>query len=194
MTGAITIQADFTDATTSTVLLTEGGLVNVETIPGSDTDIDSLALLDVAGAIETKKIIFESTCTPEHPVYVRWINRFGGWDYHMFEGNKTRETTYDPDVIYSRADGTGIDSTRTRTVSEANREETLICGAEQLDENQFEFLAGIIHSPKIDTYNTTRKAWEGVTIEEKATARRNTATSLGSIEFEFRLIDQDAQF
>lgn len=146
---------------------------------------------DMAG--ESISILFEENCLPDFPVYLRWINRLGGYEYWMFSGRKTFRDDVKRGESYRLGDGQRIDSTATRGELPPTVDSTISCGAEQLDEDDFRLLKGIFLSPYVEKYNEERGLFERVILKD-SNAEWDTANSRGVIDLEFSVIDQPIQF
>lgn len=185
------------EGTTSDVSLSQEELqhVHAEFMPMFEvSDIEKVTFSGPMALIDDIDVIFERTCTPDSPFYVRWINRLGGWEYHMFALHKIWSDTASPSFSFQPVGGEKITATRTREIGAIEYTETVEVGETQLDIDMFRFLKSIITSPNVQHWNEARQAWEGVTLTDKTTASWNTKNSLGQLTLKFTLIDQRTQF
>lgn len=167
--------------------------INVDFVPGETSDIKSLVLSDVLNG-ETLVVDFVETCVPDDPFYVRWINRLGGWEYYMFSSGKRFGTEAQGTDVFVPYSGTLSDAERTRELLALERADFVEMGEEQLDRDTFRLLASIALSPRIDTFNRETGRWEGITLEGKHSFWWNTRSGCGTVNYTFRLIDQNNQF
>lgn len=167
---------------------------DVNFTPGSDLDIKNLVLDSVIGVEEPLTVEFVEACVPDYPFYVRWVNRLGGWEYHMFSANKRKGAEVKETDSFTPYSGTLTGANRTRETLSIERTDVVEVGEEQLNPDTFALLASIALSPRIDVYNTVLQRWEGITVNDKHTAMWDTRTSQGVVGYTFRLIDQNNQF
>lgn len=156
----------------------------------ADVDVISVRGGSPGAALDVE---FEDTCTPEYPVYVRWINRIGGYEYYMFQGYKTyiqdvkRGDTY----TFSRSG----DVTGSPFIGELQPdvEDTISCGAEQLSIDEFELLKSITSSPSIELFDVSRDVFDRVILKDSR-IEWGTSNSRGVISMELILPKQLTQF
>lgn len=171
------------------------GHATVETVPDVAPYITGLTLTDANALVPDTQVIFVPTCTPAHPFYVRWINCDGGFEYYMFDQRKVFEGSAGGAVEFTPEIEDTFATSRTREVLDMTEcKETATVGVEQLDRDAFDMLKGLIYSPRIDRWNPATEQWEGLTHDSTATAAWDTKTSLGSVEFTFRLNEIQLQF
>lgn len=190
------VTANFEGGLQDTLILTASTNTHVDVnfVPGDDYDVANLVLSDVLGLETPLTIDFVDTCVPDNPFYIRWINRFGGWEYYMFSAGKRTGMEVKEADSYAPYSGALTDAYRTREVLALDRTDIAEVGEEQLSPEMYALLASIAVSPRIDAFNPALGRWEGITIEGKHTLWWNTRNSRGAVGYTFRLIDQNNQF
>ena len=125
-------------------------------------------------------------CIPRNPFYVRWINRYGGWDYWMFSKRQTFEReiknlqTFNPYISdYSIVDGTTV-------VIDKTVESKLTIGAEGLTATEWNLLSFIADSVLVQWYNEDSRSWIEI-IVEKTKLEMQTDNALHGMEFTIQL-------
>lgn len=191
-TGGATDTAAMTDEN-DTLHLT------VEFIPGisspENPDITRVALMGVTGVDEIINVVFEKKCTPGNPVYLRWVNDLGGFEYQMFDQHKEYETEAAGIVDFFPSFDDTENVTRTREVLNlTGAKRTIAAGMEQLARDEFDVIAGITVSPRIDMWDTITGKWQGVTLDGNTRTTWDTHHSRGAIELVLRLAEMQLQF
>nr|DAN26490.1 MAG TPA: hypothetical protein [Caudoviricetes sp.] len=181
---------------TTTIPSTSYNVHSVEILPGSLNR--GAAKLEVMGDGEGKAglnmvVEFVERCVPEFPVYVRWINRKGGYEYYMFEGFKTFGQVTKRGDMYEVGGYSGMDSVETFGELPPEVENTIACGAQNLSIEDFELLGGIILSPRVEKFNQERQVFERVILKDTA-KEWNTSSSRGIINLELTTIKEQIQF
>lgn len=129
----------------------------------------------------------QSGCVPDAPFYVRWINTGGGWNYRMFFIQEDSEEVSDIKNVQlvgrnQRDTQATINLTATRTVR---------VGAGCLRRSEFDILKALARSPRIEWYdedlNGGDGGWQRIVLGEEFTAVWNNLSSLGEVQFLFRL-------
>lgn len=132
-------------------------------------------------------ITVQSGCVPDAPFYVRWINTGGGWNYRMFFIQEDSEEVSDIKNVQlvghnQRDTQATINLTATRTVR---------VGAGCLRRSEFDILKALARSPRIEWYdedlNGGDGGWQRIVLGEEFTAVWNNLSSLGEVQFLFRL-------
>ena len=125
-------------------------------------------------------------CVPQNPFYMRWINKYGGYDYWMFEKRQTFERelknveTFKPYTSsLATAHGTDI-------VIDKEVESRVTIGAEGLPANDWKVLAFIACSPFAQWYNEELSLWTNVVVE-KAKLAMQTNNALHGLELTIQL-------
>lgn len=193
--------AYMSDGTTDSLNMTDATNfhVSVEFIPGVESDlspdIDRVVLTDFYGTIADTEVVFDRECTPPDPFYVRWINRQGGFEYQMFDENKTYEKSASGFVEFFPSFADTAEASRTREIIDiTGAKATAAVGIELLDRDEFDRISTIMFSPRIDVYNRELTRWEGITLDNTTRATWDTRTSRGTLGFVFRLKDIQLQF
>ena len=132
--------------------------VLVESLTGEDWESEE----KVVQLMDSTKIIGT-------PVYLRWLNQLGGYDYYMFylkdivESTKSLSINKYPSNLqahHNQHDGT------TKVISKVNIEHWTI-GANWLTIAEFNELRKICRSPKVDLWMPDKSAFLGVVIADK---------------------------
>jgi hypothetical protein len=172
--------------------------LTVEFIPGissaTNTDISDLKLSNSDG--ETIITVeFERMCAPENPLYLRWVNDLGGFEYQMFDQYKEYGTEAAGIVDFSPAVDSTEDGWRTREVINlTGAKRTITAGLEQLTRDDFDLVASVSLSPRIDMWDVVTGKWLGVTLDGNTKTTWDTRTLRGAIELTLRLGVLQLQF
>ena len=127
------------------------------------------------------KLKIECRCLPNNPFYLRWINRYGGWDYWMFEKRQTYEynqsdlqqyTPYIDDFSSSTVSGTA------KLVSK-EVEETVLVGSENLTAKEWRIVADIVKSSVVQWYNKDIERWIDVMLTKQKIVMQSDSTYNG---------------
>lgn len=98
---------------------------------------------------EKKRIKVKSGCV-DNPVYLRWVNQFGGYNYWLFGKRQVEETKPENDHVITRTVGK---VSSTRSVQEVIRktvERTMTVGAVGLTKNDLNGIMSIVRSIKVE--------------------------------------------
>lgn len=130
-----------------------------------------------------------SNCGGDDRIYLKWLNKFGGWDYWLFnEHNKVQEANKNIGVLNN--DFENIEDIRSRYVSQGNEvSKTITVKEDYLDTVQFERLSFLLYSPKI--YLLINGEFYEVFI--KAKNKYIQSKALGRIEFTIEFPDSITQ-
>jgi hypothetical protein len=198
MAGQINVTAfDRTGGTDTTALADDGRIhLTFQFIPGSnDADIERIEFADNLGKVGTVYAYFDKQCTPENPLYVRWINDLGGYEYQMFDQRKVYEYFAEDYVdFYPYIEDTTMGLRSREIINIGSIRNTVRVGLEQLERKDFDRIRKLIYSPKIDWYDIGLEKWFGITIGSDPTEIWDSGTSKGTVEFIFRLNDTLVQF
>jgi hypothetical protein len=148
----------------------------------------------LTGILEQEKMNIDHPCTPQSPLYIRWINRLGGWDAWMFKNRQfkkselTKTETFRPTIEeYTRGPA------EADHVLNAEAKETITAGEENLTENEYDNLHLLKYSPLIQQYNKETGEWSRIYLE-KADTEKDTGATRFALEFEFTLPTPKLQF
>lgn len=158
---------------------------------------DIIRLIDCAGFSslnsESRTVTFVDACTPDVPVYVRWINHMGGWEYYMFEGFLGLGQRTKRGNTFRLADASGLNAVETDGELPPTVTDYVTCGAEQLDITSFMSLREIATSPYVQLYDTSRKRFTRCLVSNTDIVW-NTQASRGQIDLELTLMSPYTQF
>ncbi len=136
--------------------------------------------------MSVKSINIVCRCVPRNPFYMRWINKYGGFDYWMFEKRQTYEReiknvdTFKPYVDdYATACGTDL-------LFDKEVESKVTIGAEGLTANEWKILSFIAESPFAQWYSEELNKWIDVVVE-KCKLAMQTHNALHGMEFTIQL-------
>ncbi len=195
------VTAEFDDSSTDTIEVTTDidnsqvprVLIKVENDPHIGPSVKRIIVSDSDG-VEHERAEFIEECLPRDPVYIRWVNRFGGFEYYMFSGFKQFEKAVEDIVNVKLWPGQYIAATQTHQTLGLEYSEAINLGDSGLDQITFNLLSSILTSPYIQIYNTNNARWAGVVLEGSHTAVWDTRNTRGVVNFTIRLIDQAIQF
>ena len=196
---SIAVVAVSREGLTDFVMMTEeyNMHLTVEFAPNGDTptDIERIVLFGNFGENKNINVQFDKRCVPDNPFYVRWVNALGGFEYAMFDQYKAYESAAAGIVDFFPSFSSTTAATRTReflNLEDAKR--TVTVGLEQLDRDEYDRLAGIMFSPRIDVWNRELERWEGITLDGNTKAAWGTHGTKGMVEYRFRLKDVQLQY
>lgn len=186
------VDVTFEDGTTDSIQLTPGDPhMMIEFRPGIDNAIDTVIIHGDLGDLITE-VEFYDKCVPEYPVYIRWINTLGGFEYYMFENNKSYARSANPTNI-TPGESYRHHTLRSKLTLSMEVEDTIDLGEGNLNLDEFRMLGEILTSPKIEYWNTDLEQWETCVLSGKTTAEWNTRNSRGQVGFTLRMLDQPIQ-
>jgi hypothetical protein len=111
----------------------------------------------------TEVIKIEVTQQPCNPVYLRWLNKFGGWDYYCFGKTQTKGIEIDGQEFEKPV----LHDLENMTSREAflNKQafETILVGAENISNDEVLGIKGMLTSAKVEMY--LRGKWFEVLID-----------------------------
>ena len=136
----------FTDLTTPPFSIGWGNLIGIK-FGGEMQD---------AVALQKKSV-------PAHPFYVRWINEFGGYDYHMFECNQQHEYALASQTTYDMQDGDGQ-----QVVLEKRGNHTVEASSGLVSRQDAISIAELVLSPDIRWYDEKASQWIRITAEPQS--------------------------
>ena len=136
----------FTDLTTPILSIGWGNLIGIK-FGGEMQD---------AVALQKKSV-------PAHPFYVRWINEFGGYDYHMFECNQQHEYALASQTTYNMQDGDGQ-----QVVLEKRGNHTIEASSGLVSRQDAISIAELVLSPDIRWYDEKASQWIRITAEQQS--------------------------
>lgn len=173
--------------------------VMVEFIYGPDS-IQRLSFTNTLNMGAVANLYLDEQCVPEHPFYLRWINRLGGWDYHMFECVQmfNRSTTdliqFNPYLDTTESQGyTPGGILRDKVIIDMAPGETMEVGSDWQGKEEYDKLSLMIFSPNVQWWNERLQTWLGV-ILLRHSITRPTNIYRGEIGLEITLPDPIVQF
>lgn len=120
----------------------------------------------MAATSETITLIVKEAC--ENPVYLRWKNLLGGWNYYLFDKRQSKGVSVDSTQEY-RENFTDLAAQQivNNFYTKQSRQEWQLF-AENIETYELELLQGIADSPRVDRYtgDLTTHDWQAVLIED----------------------------
>lgn len=158
---------------------------------------DGILLLDLVNVVSLTTgnytIAVEDACIPDDPVYVRWINVMGGWEYWMFDGSRGLGQRVERGESFKLAGFYDLDAAETDGEMPPTVTDYITCGAEQLERPEFEALKGIATSPYVQIYDTVRGLFTRCLVGNTDIVW-DTQRSRGQIDLELTLMSPYTQF
>ncbi len=135
---------------------------------------------------EVKRIKIDHNCY-NNPVFLVWKNTLGGWDHWLFynaqtESLKTESIGEFTQPAYFIEQSEGLSKSLG-----VNANNTMILGANRLNDNQYLAIKDLITSPKI--YKVETDGAKQIVLMKAGTFSKDTKDRLHSIEFEITLPD-----
>lgn len=162
----------------------------IGTTPGHSYNWDSIYLKSaLLGTKCSQTYLLIQKTAGNNPVYIRWRNRKGGFDYWMFE----KRQTYKTGVADTKKTGLNIsdfeNARATHRVYSRKGAKVMICGATNLNEQEYNALDTIQYSNKIEIYlgpgtKVSSKDWMQIDIDEGENSVM-TDKPAGEIEYTF---------
>lgn len=129
-----------------------------------DTPEDFAVICDLFGGTDLHFVEnYTSVC---QPCFLRWRNRKGGYDTHLFTGRffktKKSKTTGTRDVY---GDNTGDMATNVRPYA-VEGDRLVRCGADSVTDFELDYLTRLPYSPLIEWYDVVNELWTEVMVED----------------------------
>lgn len=200
--GTIKITATRSNSSTSELTVTEKNnrVITVEDVHEVNEEgaglpvLTSLHIAEANTGSQYTRVVFEDTCTPDNPLYLKWINVLGGWSYRMFSHSqeykhkRAKVNTYLPwlvreDPISSEVIQRNLYKERVYG-AEINSTVTVGTGFNGVLEKRE--LLGMLYSPVVYMWLVESHSWIEVTLD-KQTLSENTGTYVGQVEYTLTL-------
>jgi hypothetical protein len=104
---------------------------------------------------------FRVAPTPEHPFYVRWINRYGGWETFMFECNQKYTRQLKANEYYEKYQAEGV-----KTNYHKEGVEIVEVSSGIVSQKVFNELAMLKFSPIIQLYDAMSGTWTDIQVDK----------------------------
>ena len=118
----------------------------------------------MAAVSETITLIVKETCN--NPVYIRWKNIIGGWNYYLFDCRQLKGLSVDSFEQY-RENFTDLENQNivNNFYSKTSREQWQLL-AENIETYELELLQGVPISPRVDLYtgDGSTHTWQAVIV------------------------------
>lgn len=145
-----------------------------------------------SGSVTDKYILLEKV-PYKCGVYLKWLNKYGGYSYWLFENAYTldRSTKYTGEID---RDTVNLDDAYTRTVQLGKEsQDTMRIIADLLTEDERGIVEGILDSPKIYLFTgqpyarSSRKDWIEVSLKTTGARLKNAKQPLTNFTFDLEL-------
>lgn len=154
--AAMTFSRLPTGATTAIAATTAPKLYRCLIDPGVVYNDASIRLLGVkAGEICCRQYTIDQRTAGMNPFYVRWINPRGGFDYWMFEKRQILNKVSSDNKLVGRNISTLNAARGSHKVYSRNGASTIQAGAVSLSETEYNALATIQYSPRVEYLSGT---------------------------------------
>lgn len=150
-----------------------------------ELDGNSLPVSVIGQPSFTSYLKIEKHDIPQHPFYVKWINRIGGYDYWMFDCRHTFKRKVKNGEKYTKYTDSIQTATGNKVVFDKEATEIVEASASQLTENEFENVSAILYAPLVQWYDESREAWIDIIVEGDAAYLYGSPRT--DIEFTFTL-------
>jgi hypothetical protein len=128
----------------------------------------------------------ECACVPANPFYVRWLNRYGGYDCQMFQKRQLFEHSQENVTAYEPFTADFQTATGTHRLISKAVEKSVVIGIEQLSSADWDILSYVVNSSRVQYYNTFQQRWLDVIIDKTKCAKQ-TDESAHAIELTLML-------
>ena len=138
--------------------------------------------------VDEKYIDFES-CIPEQPVYLSWLNQYGGMDYWMFGGSQDEGLEVEGEFYDRYVDDLADDIAIQSTIQKRGLE-TMIMGADNLTSQQIDGLKWLLLSPFVQMHvsgTSGTVVWKTVVVRPDSWMLKRNKEKLFSLQFEIEL-------
>ncbi|MDR1416270.1 MAG: hypothetical protein LBJ57_02470 [Prevotellaceae bacterium] len=161
-----------------------------ELITTNSGEVVELWPLLTDGSITPLQVV--PSCTPNSPLYVRWVNKLGGYDHFMFKQRQTVKQELKNVQLSAPFVTDSAAFERSEEVYSYEADNTVVAGAENVNRYEFDVLRGLLTSPRMWWYREDLQRWIRIYIA-KGSTQENTRQSMQSVEFEFVLPEQNVQ-
>lgn len=129
-----------------------------------------------------RNYIEDRTCIPEHPFYVKWINRWGGYDMWMFRTKQRRTIKVDERATYEAMNRGGERHLLSQSVSEQITTSTGL-----ITRQDWEMLQYMLQSPQIQVWNYDEyhDGWSEIHITKGAKGQWDSDQEIGEMIITF---------
>lgn len=156
-------------------------------IPSVSGDVESSFVLRLnnQALTEEQPFQYENRCT-KNPLYLRWLNTLGGWDYWLFEFNQVHEvTTRTGSLKVSYVDD--ISNTyNPSSVLKKSAGKSIVVGAESLSQEEAQGIEDLSHSIEVQMW-LGGTAWQTVQIQDGTFQVYQSNYASASVEFQLNL-------
>jgi hypothetical protein len=135
---------------------------------------------------EIKRIRFNDSCV-SNPVFLSWINSFGGFNYWLFQRNQIKNVETGEEVIFEPAQMDLETSDSFEEVLSLSSREVWVLGVQNIDKNDVELIKGMLQSPRVqwlmnpDTWQAEGAKWVTVKVQRGSFKLYETLTGVGDI-------------
>lgn len=131
---------------------------------------------------EEKEIEVDNECKA-NPIYLRWLNPLGGFDYWLFDKQQSVTLNVSDEITFNTVIDDMIGVRNRMQVLSKRASEEIEVGAEMLTIDQINGIKYLLSSPKVEMYNGTCTCWIEVRIDTENFLIYNTGEQKASINF-----------
>jgi len=124
------------------------------------------------------------------PIYLRWKNLLGGWDYYLFEWSQDSSLSITQGEEFKQVVSDITTATEVFQYYKKQGREVLTVYAENINANEVEAIRKIALSPKVEMLeenNVSPLVWFTVLVDTNSIGSYQTENKLNSISFDIRL-------
>lgn len=128
------------------------------------------------------KVVRITDCEYTNPVYLRWINQYGGRDFYLFQRTQEKKTeTVEKGIYYKTIEDFESATEKVKSLGK-DFSESWTLGAEMIDQNDYDGILGITTSPLAEMW-VSDSVWMTVVVKDGSWSK-TTYNQRHSIEFE----------
>lgn len=113
---------------------------------------------------ESLQVNIQNDCV-DNPVYLRWFNQLGGYNYWLFSGNNFSKSEIAESEFFEQTIEDIETATGTAEYLSRNNQNSIILGADNLSQNDKQLVTSLIYSRKVEMYNSTLNTWTDVLVK-----------------------------
>ena len=118
----------------------------------------------MAAVSETITLYVKGAC--DNPVYLRFKNILGGWNYYLFDGRQLKSVSVDSFDLYRENFTALANQTIVNNFYKKEGRDSWELFAENIETYELELLQGLTISPRVDRYtgDGTTHTWQAVIV------------------------------
>lgn len=162
--------------------------VAIEFVPEfNDNDIAMLLFDEATQVTWPITVHFERACTPENPVYLRYINHSAGYTYLMTEERKLCALSVEDVATYQPFIGDTTAARGTHKLLNFEPHESIEVGVAGLTYDEARLYSRMIFSPRIEYYDLAKTAWFEVVVDGNTSIALDTSGKLFELTFKLAM-------